>query len=417
MQDVTISNPVAGEVLGITSVTDGVPAWGNVEDAGGQDISVNNVAQTDPDFRDSTANRGVAWVAVGNNVTGVAGADNTKQDNLSTAQLNVVNANPFTTAEQSRLANVQPFALDNNTDIPEAQVPDSIARDNELINNLEINNTVLEAFTPSSPTTPVASVSLGSIGAPIEYVFDTIADRDRGFQSNDVQLTAYPERVVYATVTNDSVTDAPRTTTTFWVLIDRPTSGATTVDADWSRLGTPGVEVSSVIGCVWDPDDPEADPATGLVPVQLGTEDTTEGISQATADTLYYQQVNNLSEINSGTDSEIATKQAAAIANLGAATDVEVQNVVARLEYEIENVDPFTDLQHATDYSYRTDATIAGLPAANTLTGNIRLNTNEDFQNVLGLFFQFDAAVTDVPEPGIYYIFEDGDAADGDVPD
>ena len=65
LQDVTISNPVAGEVLGITSVTGGVPAWGNVEDAGGQDISVNNVAQTDPDFRDSTANRGVAWVAVG----------------------------------------------------------------------------------------------------------------------------------------------------------------------------------------------------------------------------------------------------------------------------------------------------------------------------------------------------------------
>ena len=167
---------------------------------------------------------------------------------------------------------------------------------------------------------------------------------------------------------------------------------------------------------MYDPDDEAAD-VNGFVEVQLGTEDTTEGISADTARTLFFSQDNNLSElIVSGDEAATATNQAAAISNLGAATEEEAMQIVAKLEYEIENVDPFTDLQHATDYNYRTDAVI-GAPAANTLTGNIRLNTNEDFQNVLGLFFQFDSAVTDVPEPGVYYIFEDGDAAAGDVPD
>ena len=417
MQDATISNPVAGEVLGITSVTDGVPAWGNVEDAGGSTVNVDGSPVTNPDFQDSTGDRAVQFTADSDGaITAIANSDDAKQDNLSTAQLNVVNANPFTTAEQSRLANVQPFALDNNTDIPETQVPDSIARDNELINNLEINNGILEAFTASSPSVPVASISLGAVSQPVEYVFDTIATRNSGLQSNGVQLTAFPDRVITVTVLSDSVTNPDVTDTTFWYLNIRPTSGVTTTAANWVQLGTRGVQVSSVIGCVYDPDDDAAD-VNGFVEVQLGTEDTTEGISADTARTLFFSQDNNLSElIVGGDEAATATNQAAAIANLGAATEVEAQNIVARLEYEIENVDPFTDLQHAADYNYRTDAVI-GLPAANTLTGNIELNTNQDFQNVLGLFFQFNSAVTDVPEPGIYYIFDDGDAADGDVPD
>ena len=56
---------------------------------GSSTIEVNGVTQTNPDFQDSTANRGVAWTAIAGNVQAIAGADNTKQDNLSTAQLNV----------------------------------------------------------------------------------------------------------------------------------------------------------------------------------------------------------------------------------------------------------------------------------------------------------------------------------------
>ena len=372
----------------------------------GSTIDVNGVTQTNPDFLNSTANRGIAWTAIGNNITGVAGADSTKQDNLSTSQLNVVNANPFDNDDVARLAAIQPFALDTTTQISDAKIPSDIARDNELINDLQINNTILEAFSSASSSTPVASVSLGSIGAPVEYVFDTITARDSGLQSNGVQLTGYPERVIYATVTNDSVTDAPRTTTTFWVLIDRPSSGATTADADWSRLGTPGVEVSSVIGCVYDPDDDLAD-QNGFVPVQLGTEDTTEGISEATADTLYYQIVNNLSEINTGSDEEIATKRTAAQTNLDVPPSEEIVQVNARLQAEIENNDPFRNVPHEDGYTYTADS---------VLTGNGIFTTTGDFYNSLGLFLEFTGTTTSVPEGSVFYIFNNGDASGG-VPD
>ena len=226
-----------------------------------------------------------------------------------------MNANPFSNDDVSRLAAVQPFALDTTTDISDAKIPARIARDTELINSLQINNGVLEAYTASSPSTPTAMVSLGGIGAPVEYVFQTIADRDSGLQSNGQQLTEYPARVITVTVIADTVTTVGSTRTTFWYLNTRPTSGVTTTASNWVELGTPGVQISSVIGCVYDPDDDDAD-INGFVEVQLGTEDTTEGISAATGRTLFYSQDNNLSEINSGTEEEIATKQAAAIMNL-----------------------------------------------------------------------------------------------------
>ena len=267
------------------------------------------------------------------------------QETLTTAQENVVNANPFTTADQTRLNSVQQFALDTTTQISDAKIPADIARDNELINDLQINNAVLQAFTSASPSSPVASVSLGDIGAPIEYVFDNIADRNRGFQSNDVQITDYPARVIYATVVSDTVTVPGATSTTFWTLLDRPASGATTANDDWTELGAPGVQISSVIGCVYDPDDTSGlgPDAQGFVQVQLGTEDTTEGITRGTADTLYFQRDNNLNEISTtGTDVTIANNQHAARASLRAASEDEI----AALHNDIDNLDPLNDIPH-----------------------------------------------------------------------
>ena len=272
-----------------------------------------------------------------------------------------------------------------------------------MINDLQINNAVLQAFTSASPSSPVASVSLGDIGAPIEYVFDNIADRNRGFQSNDVQITDYPARVIYATVVSDTVTVPGATSTTFWTLLDRPASGATTANDDWTELGAPGVQISSVIGCVYDPDDTSGlgPDAQGFVQVQLGTEDTTEGITRGTADTLYFQRDNNLNEISTtGTDEAIANNQHAARASLRAASEDEI----AALHNDIDNLDPLNDIPHGEAYSYTEDTNISN---------NLTTNTNEDFYNRLGLFLDIGSSASDIPEGTIRYLFDDGDDQTG----
>ena len=405
LQDVTISNPMVGEILGITSVSEGVPAWGNVSDDGGQDISVNGVAQTNPDFLNSTANRGIAWTAIGNNITGVAGADSTKQDNLSSDQLAVVNANAFTDALQTRLGNVQQFALDTTTDIPDGKVSNNIARTTQLINDGDLNNTNIRLFTQGNPSTPIVSIPLGDIGAPVEYVFNTIADRNAGMQASGQAIVNYPNRVIYASVISDTETQTGTTFTSFWTLVDRPASGDDTTSDDWRELGTPGVQISSVIGCVYDPDDADADPVTGLVPVQLGTEDTTEGISRAVADTLYYQQTNNFSEIVvSGDDATTAANREAAQTNLDVAPSEEIVQINARLQDEIENYDAFSNLPHSSNYSYVENG---------ALSDSIDEDANEDFYNSLGLFLVFGSDVSSIVEGDTFYIFDNGDPTSG----
>ena len=330
------------------------------------------------------------------------------QQTLSAAQLDVVNARPFTAADETRLDSVQPFALDTTTDIPDAKVPDSIARDNELINNLEINNANLEAYTAASPSTPVASVSLGTIGAPVEYVFSTIADRNSGMQSNGQQITDYPARVIYATVVSDDQTTTGVTTTTFWTLIDRPASGATTTADDWTELGAPGVQISSVIGCVYDPDNTSGlgPDVNGFVEVQLGTEDTTEGISQSLAESLFFQQSERFSElVVDGDDATTAANRQAAQTNLDVAPSEEIVQINARLQDEVENIDPFTNLPHASNYTYTEIA---------ALSDSIDEDANEDFYNSLGLFMVWEGDVSSAVQEGDnVYIFNNGDSTTG----
>ena len=89
----------------------------------------------------------------------------------------------------------------------------------------------------------------------------------------------------------------------------------------------------------------------------------------------------------------------------------ELNNIVARLENEIENLDPFAHLPHEDGYVYTADSGVPGAQPENTLTGNARTNTTEDFYNSLGLFLDFADPVTDVPEGSVYYIFADGTSA------
>ena len=94
----------------------------------------------------------------------------------------------------------------------------------------------------------------------------------------------------------------------------------------------------------------------------------------------------------------------------------ELNNIVSRLENEIENLDPFAHLPHEDGYTYTADSGVAGIQPENTLTGNARTNTTEDFYNTLGLFLDFGGTVEDVPEGSTYYIFADGTSASG-MPD
>ena len=157
---------------------------------------------------------------------------------------------------------------------------------------------------------------------------------------------------------------------------------------------------------MYDPDDPDADPNTGLVEVQLGTEDTTEGISQDTANTLYYQLINNLEEINTGSEEQIATKRTAAQTNLDVAPSEEIIQINARLQDEIENIDPFSHLPHASAYSYNLDATVSGANGVFASSGN-------DFYNSLGLSLVFAGDVSSVQTGDIFYIFTGGDSSTG----
>ena len=81
---------------------------------GGSDVQVNEVSVDFPNFTANTANRGITYTITGTspaNITAVAGADNTKQDNLTTSQLAVINAQPFTTADETRLDNANISSL------------------------------------------------------------------------------------------------------------------------------------------------------------------------------------------------------------------------------------------------------------------------------------------------------------------
>ena len=94
----------------------------------------------------------------------------------------------------------------------------------------------------------------------------------------------------------------------------------------------------------------------------------------------------------------------------------ELNNIVSRLENEIENLDPFAHLPHEDGYTYTADSGVTGIQRENTLTGNARTNTTQDFYNSLGLFLDFQNPVTDVDEGNVYYIFADGTSASG-MPD
>ena len=61
----------------------------------------------------------------------------------------------------------------------------------------------------------------------------------------------------------------------------------------------------------------------------------------------------------------------------------ELNNIVARLENEIENFDPFTHLPHEDGYVYTADSGVTGIQRENTLTGNARTNTTQDFYCLL----------------------------------
>ena len=79
--------------------------WARFVGEDGQ-VQVNNVGIDTANFLSSTANRGVTYTISGTDpttITAIAGSDSGKQDILTTAQLNVINAQPFTSADETRL--------------------------------------------------------------------------------------------------------------------------------------------------------------------------------------------------------------------------------------------------------------------------------------------------------------------------
>ena len=235
--------------------------------------------------------------------------------------------------------------------------------------NLRLYHTP-DATDPSPIVIPLADL------ADFPFVnFTTVPNRDAGLTTTG-QLSGYT-RPVFATVLDDSATGDGSGSFATYVLTDVPASGAVTDDSDWNRISSPDTIINEV--CLRRADGTE---------VSIGTTSDTGGLTETQANRFYFRQDNRLSELIVAADPVLTAEN----------------QLAARTNLDVSAADPFDQLPHASDYVYTADA---------VLTGNLRDNTNQDFQNILGFFLAFDDPVTDVPQGSTFYIFSNGNSATG----
>ena len=256
LQDVTITAPVAeGEVLGIVSVTDGTPAWGNVTPTTGSTVNVDSSPVTDPDFQDSTGDRAVQFTADSDGaITAIANSDSAKQDNLTAAQLNIVNNTALRNATVTALAvqadGSQTFrfthtAVDGTTTTEDWTIPRE-----EHVRFGQLTGTTLNLYTTNDATGTAVPVDLSNLADFPFYHFATIAELEAGTNTG---LTSWT-RAVFATVSDDSAAGDGSGQFATYVLttIPSPPSLTTVLATNWTRITTPDSRIDEVCLDRWN---------------------------------------------------------------------------------------------------------------------------------------------------------------------